>query len=111
MLRANGFFKFMQLSQRFSPVSIFRFIIHLPNFFKLFSRLLHDSRVPFHLKLLCYASIVYFFLPIDLLRDFPFFFVGHIDDVMFLFLAFRKLVKDSPPEVVQEHVKAISEGL
>ncbi len=110
MFRSAAFLKLIRASRQFSPLNVIKFIVHIPSFFKLFSRLLHDPRVPFHLKFLCYASIVYFFLPIDLLRDFPFFFIGHIDDVMFLILAFRKLVKDSPEEVVMEHVQAISEG-
>ncbi len=109
-MRKSTFLKFMQASRQFSPMMVMRFIVHLPNFFRLFSRLLKDPRVPIHLKLLCYGSIIYFFFPIDLIKDFPLIFLGYVDDVMLLILAFRKLVKDSPPEIVEEHVRAISEN-
>lgn len=102
------FSRFLEAARRFSPTTVLTFVFHLPNFIRLFSRLLGDPRVPYHLKLFCYFSIAYFFLPIDLVKDFPFLFMGRVDDIFFLVWSFRKLVKDSPPEVVQEHVDALS---
>lgn len=89
-------------------MDIMHFILHLPNFVKLFTRLLRDKRVPLYLKALCYGAIFYFFFPIDFIRDRAFFGMGYIDDITFLFLAFRALVTSSPPEVVREHVEAIA---
>ncbi len=103
------FSKFMEASRRFSPMKVLTFIFHLPNFIRLFSRLLSDKRVPFHLKAFCYFAIAYFFMPFDLINDFPFFFIGRVDDIIILVWAFRKLVKESPPEVVNEHVQALSQ--
>lgn len=91
-------------------MTVLHFLVHLPNFARLFSRLLGDARVPIHLKLLCYGSLLYLISPIDILKDFAIFGLGYIDDVAFIFIAFRKLVQDSPPEVVREHVEAISRG-
>jgi len=104
------FSRLLEKAGRFSPATILAFFIHLPNFIRLFSRLLSDSRVPYHLKFFCYFALVYLIFPIDLLKDLPFFQIGYIDDILLLIFAFRKLVKDSPPEVVREHVEAIGRG-
>lgn len=93
-----------------TPTKVLAFLWHIPNFIKLCFRLLHDSRVPFHLRLICWGSILYFFFPIDLIRDFPRLLFGRVDDVLILVYAFRKLIMDSPKEIVYEHVKRISEG-
>ena len=104
------FNRFMQGLGRYSAGSVLTFAFHLPNLVRLSSRLLNDRRVPFHLKLLCYGAILYLLWPFDLIRDFmPYFLPGRIDDLVILFLAFRKLIKDSPQEVVEEHVRIISE--
>ena len=91
------------------PRALVSLLFHLPNFIRLFTRLLADPRVPYYLKLLVYGAIGYCFFPVDLLGwDFLGFGIGYLDDAVILFLALRKLVRDSPPEVVQEHVEAIS---
>jgi len=104
------FSRLLETAGRFSPAKVIGFLIHLPNFIRLFSRLLNDPRVPYRLKLFCYFALVYFIFPIDLIKDLPRFQLGYIDDVLLLFFAFRKLVNDSPPDVVREHVDAISQG-
>jgi len=104
------FSRLMETAGRFSPTKVLSFIIHLPNFIRLFSRLLADSRVPFHLKLICYGSIIYLIFPFDFLPDLPFFQIGYIDDILFIVFAFRKLIKDCPPEIIRDHVEAISRG-
>lgn len=109
----NNLFRFsrwMAATGRFSLSKVLAFFFHLPNFLRLFSRLLADPRVPFHLKFFCYFAIAYFIFPIDILKDLPFFQIGYLDDILLLFFAFRKLVMDSPPKVVQEHVEWISQG-
>ena len=109
MLRSK-FNRAYDLSRKFSPQTILRFIVHLPSFVRLSWRLLDDPRVPFTLKLLCYGSIAYIFLPFDLIPDFPSIGIGQVDDVVLVYLAFSNLMKQSPPDVVQEHVQAISQG-
>lgn len=104
------FTRLLETAGRFSPAKVVAFLIHLPNFIRLFSRLLNDARVPYRLKFFCYFALFYFIWPLDLLRDLPRFQLGYIDDILLLFFAFRKLVQNSPPDVVREHVEAISQG-
>ena len=94
----------METISHLSPTAILTFIYHLPNLVRLCFRLLNDPRVPFYLKLFCYGAILYFFVPYDLLPDFPAVYLGRVDDVLILYFAFNKLVNDSPPDVVAEHV-------
>ena len=104
------FNRILQESKKFSPMTLLNFLVHLPNFIRLFSRLLGDPRVPFHLKAFCYGSLIYLISPIDLIKDFLLIGIGYVDDIAIIILAFRKLVQDSPPDVVREHVEAISRG-
>ncbi len=107
--KAFRFARVMQQQGGYSPMKLLALVYHSPKFFKLFYRLMNDPRVPFHLKALCWGSILYLLSPIDLLKDFMIG-LGHIDDIVILFLAFRNLVRNSPPDVVREHVQNISEG-
>lgn len=84
-----------------------RIIHHIPNFIKLSLRLLKDKRVPFYLKLLVYGAIAYILSPFDLLPDFLVPFLGFFEDIIIAILCLIGLVKFSPPEVVEAHVKAI----
>jgi len=84
-----------------------RIIFHIPNFIKLSQRLLKDRRVPFYLKLLVYGAIAYIISPYDLIPDFLVPFLGFFEDIIIGILCLAGLVKLSPPEVVDGHVKAI----
>ena len=84
-----------------------RIIFHIPNFIKLCLRLLKDKRVPFYLKLLVYGAIAYVLSPYDLIPDFLVPFLGFFEDIIIGILCLIGLVKLSPPEVVEGHVKAI----
>ncbi|MGI6456470.1 MAG: YkvA family protein [bacterium] len=106
---ASKFMRLMQQSGGMTPQKMLAVLFHAPNFIRLFYRLLHDTRVPFHLRGICWAAIIYFLFPIDIIRDLPRIFFGYVDDIVFLVFAFRKLLNDSPPQVVQEHVQAIAE--
>ena len=90
------------------PRTLLSLLFHLPNFIRLFSRLLADPRVPYYLKMLVYGAFFYVLIPIDLFSELTRWGIGYVDDVVLLFLALRKLVRDSPPEVVREHVEAIA---
>ena len=84
-----------------------RIIFHVPNFIKLSLRLLKDRRVPLYLKLLVYGAIAYVLSPYDLLPDFLVPFLGFFEDIIIGILSLIGLVKGSPPEIVEGHVKAI----
>ena len=84
-------------------------LYHLPNFCKLFFRLLKDFRVASWKKIIFLAAVVYAVSPIDFLRDTfipPF---GFVDDVVILFVAVRWFVGACPHQVIAEHVRAIAE--
>ena len=88
---------------------ITKFITNIPNFFKLYFRLLADPRVPFPTKIIPIGALIYVISPYDLIPDFfmPF---GWIEDIIIFYFAFRFLFRAAPQEVVQEHVQRIEAG-
>lgn len=99
--------KLIHTAGRYSPHKVVAFIFHLPNMVRLCFRLLSDKRVPFHLKILCYGAMLYVIYPFDLLPEIRSIYLGGIDDIMVVYFAFNKLMKDSPPEVIEEHIADI----
>lgn len=84
-------------------------LVHLPSFLKLFLRLVIDPRVTLAPKLVVLGVLAYVVLPTDLVPDFiPA--LGQADDVIVLLAGLKLFLRLCPPEVVQEHVKAISAG-
>ena len=94
---------------RFGPQRIAQLWYHLPNFLRLFWRLLKDPRVSYWPKLVLILVLLYVFSPIDLLPDFLAV-LGQIDDLVVIFLGLRVFVRLCPKEVVREHVQAIAAG-
>jgi uncharacterized membrane protein YkvA (DUF1232 family) len=90
------------------PLDLIRFIYHLPTLLQLIRRLLSDPRIPIRIKLIPYCGILYFILPLDLLKDFPLVYLGFIDDVIVLVLCLRLFLRRCPKEVVEEHIKQLS---
>lgn len=83
-----------------------RFLRHLPDFVRLYWRLLHDRRVSIWPKALLVLSLVYVISPVDLLPDtIPF--VGEVDDLIVLIAACRLFIYLCPRAVVRQHVQAI----
>jgi uncharacterized membrane protein YkvA (DUF1232 family) len=81
----------------------------LPNFLKLFSRLVSDPRVALGPKMVPLGVLAYLILPADLMPDvLPGF--GQIDDLAVILLGLRLFLRLCPPEVVQQHVRAIAAG-
>jgi uncharacterized membrane protein YkvA (DUF1232 family) len=85
----------------------FRLLIHLPDFLKLFSRLVKDPRVSLNPKLMLVGILTYVILPTDVLPDFLIG-VGELDDIAVILGGLRLFLRLCPPEVVQEHLRAIS---
>jgi uncharacterized membrane protein YkvA (DUF1232 family) len=94
-------------SEALHQPSFWKLLWHLPKFIRLIGRLFKDSRVPFAGKLVFILSIVYFISPIDLIPDFLFPIIGEIDDVAILLLGARYLLKQTPPNVLEEHLAQI----
>lgn len=93
-----------------SPVQVARFVYHLPTLIRLIFRLMHDKRVPFHLKFLPYLGILYFLMPLDLLKDFPLVFLGYLDDLIVLYLCLRSFLRRCPKQLVEEHIRDLTRG-
>jgi len=92
---------------RYSPEAIFRIIVNLPGYVRLYWRLLGDRRVPLFLKVVFILAIVYVVSPVDLIPDFTVPFLGQLDDLVVAVFALRFFLTMSPPEVVTEHMHAI----
>jgi uncharacterized membrane protein YkvA (DUF1232 family) len=88
------------------PWNVFQFIWHLPNFVRLFGRLLGDGRVNPLAKALLVAAAIYAISPLDFIPDF-FPIVGQADDLGIFLMACQMFINLAPREVVMEHVKEI----
>jgi uncharacterized membrane protein YkvA (DUF1232 family) len=94
---------------RLGPRRLLGLVQHLPSFLRLFWRLFKDPRVGIKAKLLALGAFAYLILPADLVPDLlPA--LGHIDDLLLLFLGAKGFIALSPPEVVREHVQQIAQG-
>ncbi|HEX9661086.1 MAG TPA: DUF1232 domain-containing protein [Candidatus Binatia bacterium] len=105
-------------AMRLAPLGIVRqlgirrllqFLYHLPRFLRVFSRLVSDPRVSLRSKLVPLSVLGYLILPVDLLPD-VFLVLGQIDDLVVILLGLKLFIRLCPPEVVQEHVKAVAAG-
>ncbi len=91
------------------PWDVVRFAMHLPNFARLFMRLLRDARVNAGPKLLLIASVVYALSPMDFLPDLmPV--LGQMDDLGILLLGCRSFLSLCPRNVVEQHVNDIDQS-
>ena len=88
---------------------LLQFLYHLPRFLRVFSRLVSDPRVALRSKLVPLGVLGYLILPVDLLPD-VFLVLGQIDDLVVILLGLKLFIRLCPPEVVQEHVKAVAAG-
>jgi uncharacterized membrane protein YkvA (DUF1232 family) len=77
---------------------------------KLAYNLILDPRVHPIVKLIPVAAVAYLFLPTDLVPDIiPI--VGQVDDLAILMIGLRFFFEFAPPEVVQEHLKRLSQKI
>lgn len=94
---------------RLGPWRLWQIFHHLPNFLKLFWRLLKDPRVPLWPKLLLGFVLAYVVAPVDLLPD-VLLGIGQVDDLIVIFLGLQAFVRLCPKEIVRRHVQAIAAG-
>lgn len=76
------------------------------NQLRLVGRLMNDRRVSGWLKLLPLGSVAYMISPFDPWIPFPV--VGQVDDLAVMFFGLKFFIDMCPPEVVDEHMRAIS---
>ncbi len=74
---------------------------------KLILRLIGDKRVSPWLKIIPIAGIAYLISPLDLIPDIALPIIGELDDAAILWLTNAVFIELCPPEVVNEHVKAL----
>ncbi len=94
----------------FDPKKIgWRFVLHLPQFIRLFWGLFRDQRVSVWAKSILVLALVYVIAPMDFIPDFtPI--LGEMDDLALVLLACRAFLSLCPDEVVNEHVRRIGRG-
>jgi len=102
-MRLNPTWLFMRLGAG----GVLRAFCHLPNFFRLFLRLIRDPRVSLISKIVPLGIAAYVLWPADLLPDFLVG-LGQIDDLFIILLGLRLFLRLCPKEVVQEHVRLIA---
>lgn len=90
--------------------STLQYLIHAPNFIRLFWRLLTDKRVSLVAKLPLIVGILYLVIPLDLIPEFPLIGLGYLDDVIVLYLGAKLFIRLCPQNVVAEHVELIDQG-
>lgn len=73
---------------------------------RLVLHLIRDPEVPFYLKILPFAALVYVIFPFDLITDLvPI--IGQLDDVTALLVSSKVFIELAPPAVVARHMRAI----
>jgi len=75
---------------------------------RLILRLLGDRRVSAWLKIIPIAGLLYLISPLDLIPDIALPVLGELDDAAVLWLTNYLFVELCPPNVVQEHVRALT---
>ena len=94
-----------------NPLAVARFILHLPNFIKLYWRLFTDRRVSLLPKIVLSLGVAYVLVPSDILFDFlPLPPLGLLDDTVVLIMAAKAFIALCPRRIVEEHVRLIDEG-
>lgn len=75
---------------------------------KLILRLIGDRRVSPWLKIIPVAGVAYLISPLDIIPDIMLPVIGELDDAAILWLTNYLFIELCPPDVVNEHVKALS---
>jgi len=96
-------------AQAVNPTTIVGFLRYLPHFFKVFHRLMKDSRVSILAKAVPFIGLFLLLTPPALELDLvPF--IGELDWMLVGYVSLRLFVWLCPPEVVREHVLQVGRG-
>jgi len=77
--------------------------------FRLVLKLIVDPEVPFYLKILPFAAVIYVLFPFDLITDLvPV--IGQLDDVTALLVMSKVFIELSPPGIVARHMRSIRQN-
>jgi hypothetical protein len=95
--------------QLLSPLQLTRLVAYMPQFVRVFWRLMVDERVSLLAKMVPVLAVALMLTPPALELDLvPI--VGELDWVLVGYLALKVFVWLCPPEVVREHVSRIARG-
>ena len=75
---------------------------------KLIVRLIRDRRVSPWLKIIPIAGVLYLITPMSIIPDITLPVIGALDDAAVLWITNYFFIELCPPEIVSEHVKALS---
>ncbi len=95
--------------QFLSPIQLSRLVIFLPQFVRLFYRLITDARVPMLAKMVPWMGLLLMVTPpaleLDMIPR-----VGELDWILIGYLSLKVFIWLCPPDVVREHVSQIGRG-
>ncbi|MFZ0245197.1 hypothetical protein [Candidatus Binatus sp.] len=102
-------FRSMLRMQFLSPMQLSRLVMYLPQFVRLFYRLITDERVPMLAKMVPWMGLLLMLTPPALELDMiPI--VGELDWILIGYLSLKVFIWLCPPDVVREHVSQIGRG-
>jgi len=91
------------------PATIARFVAYLPQFIRLFYRLMNDERVSVLIKAVPVLGVLLLLSPplveLDLIP-----LIGELDAILVIGLTLKLFIWLCPPDVVREHVAQIARG-
>jgi hypothetical protein len=92
-----------------TPRKVLAFIMHLPQFTRVFYRLIVDPRVSFLAKLVPLLGLLLLLTPPALELDLiPI--IGELDWLLVLYLTLNLFIWLCPPDVIREHVTQVARG-
>ena len=95
--------------QFLSPMAVGRVVAYLPQFVRVFWRLMTDARVPILPKMVPVLALMLMLTPPAIELDFiPL--LGELDWILVAVAALKLFVWLCPPEIVREHVSRIGRG-
>ncbi|MGC2442311.1 MAG: hypothetical protein WA409_02925 [Candidatus Binatus sp.] len=95
--------------QFLGPMQLSRLVMYLPQFVRVFYRLMKDERVPMLAKLVPWMGVLLMVTPPALELDMiPL--VGELDWLVIAYLSLKVFIWLCPPDVVREHVSQIGRG-
>ena len=102
-------FSKMLRMQFLGPMQLSRLVMYLPQFVRLFYRLINDGRVPMLAKMVPAMGLLLMLTPPALELDMiPV--IGELDWIVILYLSLKVFIWLCPPDVVREHVSQIGRG-
>jgi hypothetical protein len=108
-VRVRSMFRSLLRMQLFSPLQLSRMVMYLPQFVRVFYRLMGDTRVSLLAKSVPVLAVLLMLTPPALELDFiPL--VGELDWLLVGYLTLKIFIWLCPPDIVREHVSQIARG-